>query len=687
MPGENSDTTRLANSPNQRHLAVGYADGKIKTFDLRSGENVSIFEGHRKAITTLAYDALGHRLASGSADTDIIVWDVIAERGLCRLAGHKGLITNVAFMQEHNILISSSKDTFIKFWDIDTEHNFKTLVGHRSEVWDFSLVKNDSYLITGCNSTELWAWKIFFADKNNTDITNALKTLDINENDNINDPNYPLRCEKIGVILRAGKGRVISMETDVSRNIIACHGDQNIVELFHMIPTDEVNEKMAKRLKKAMKKAAKENQEHGETVVDPTILLNDHVRRLAVVTVDNKVKTVDLVMGKGGELRVAVGINNNSLELHSLSINNKTQEPVCLRKIAAQGHRTKVQAICFSSDNLAIATASGDSIKLWNRPSLTCLRTIECGHALTAIFVPGDRHLIVGMLDGKMLIVDMASGEILEEVAAHTAKLRSLSLFPDMKGFASGSYDKTVKFWNFDLIEDPNGEIKCKILSVLHTKTLNLEENVLCIKISQNSRFIAVSLLDSTVKIFFFDTFKFFVSLYGHKMPVVSMDISGDSTLIATGSSDKNIKIWGLDFGDCHKSLFAHDGEVSGLCFVPRTHYLFTCGKDGKVKEWDCDNFQKIITLQGHSGESLDCAISPNGMFIASCGTDNAIRLYERSSEPLVLEDEAEEEREKKENELATGETSAVQGQKQHLLPSRKTVNTEKAVSTRDHLY
>lgn len=77
---------------------------------------------------------------------------------------------------------------------------------------------------------------------------------------------------------------------------------------------------------------------------------------------------------------------------------------------------------------------------------------------------------------------------------------------------------------------------------------------------------------------------QFFLSLYGHKLPVLSMDISSvskisfkystnfritdlfitatllqDSTLIVTASSDKNIKLWGLDFGDCHKSIFAHD--------------------------------------------------------------------------------------------------------------------------------
>lgn len=71
-----------------------------------------------------------------------------------------------------------------------------------------------------------------------------------------------------------------------------------------------------------------------------------------------------------------------------------------------------------------------------------------------------------------------------------------------------------------------------------------------------------VAILDSTVKVFYDDSLKFFLSLYGHKLPVMSMDISDDGALLATGSADKTVKIWGLDFGDCHRSLLAHDDSV-----------------------------------------------------------------------------------------------------------------------------
>lgn len=91
-------------------------------------------------------------------------------------------------------------------------------------------------------------------------------------------------------------------------------------------------------------------------------------------------------------------------------------------------------------------------------------------------------------------------------------------------------------------------------------------------------KLLAVALLDSTIKVYFADSLKFFLSLYGHKLPVLSMDISSDSTLLVSGSADKNIKIWGLDFGNCHKSLFAHADSIMQVVFVPRTHYVFSVG-------------------------------------------------------------------------------------------------------------
>lgn len=86
--------------------------------------------------------------------------------------------------------------------------------------------------------------------------------------------------------------------------------------------------------------------------------------------------------------------------------------------------------------------------------------------------------------------------------------------------------------------------------------------------------------------------------------------------------------------------------------------------------------------LQAHLGEARSLAVSASGQYVVSCGSDRVLRLFERSAEPLVLEDEAEEEREEMDNQaLVTGEETTVPGQTGLNLPSKKTIGSEKAVS------
>lgn len=57
-----------------------------------------------------------------------------------------------------------------------------------------------------------------------------------------------------------------------------------------------------------------------------------------------------------------------------------------------------------------------------------------------------------------------------------------------------------------------------RTLGLEHVRTLKMSDDVLAVKISPDGRLLAVSLLDATIKVFFVDTLKFFLSLYGHKV-------------------------------------------------------------------------------------------------------------------------------------------------------------------------
>jgi U3 small nucleolar RNA-associated protein 12 len=75
-----------------------------------------------------------------------------------------------------------------------------------------------------------------------------------------------------------------------------------------------------------------------------------------------------------------------------------------------------------------------------------------------------------------------------------------------------------VKTWKFanSAFQVQSG----KLLSLVHVRTLKMSDDVLAVRYSPNNKLLAVALLDSTVKVFYQDTLKFFLSLYGHKVRI-----------------------------------------------------------------------------------------------------------------------------------------------------------------------
>jgi len=183
---------------------------------------------------------------------------------------------------------------------------------------------------------------------------------------------------------------------------------------------------------------------------------------------------------------------------------------------------------------------------------------------------------------------------------------------------------------------------------VVHTRTLQMSDDVVAVRYSHSTdpskRMVFASTLDCTIKVFFDDSLKFFLSLYGHKLPALAVDASDDDTILASSGADKTIKIWGLDFGDTHRTLYGHQDSVTDLRFVKKTHNFFTSSKDGTVRFWDGDRFEQILLLNGHCAEVNCLAVSRTGAFVLSGGMDRQVRVWERTKDIVFLEEERERE-------------------------------------------
>lgn len=122
---------------------------------------------------------------------------------------------------------------------------------------------------------------------------------------------------------------------------------------------------------------------------------------------------------------------DNTLALYSVSLTD-SKEVKLTRKVSLNGHRSNVKVLSFSSDNLAIFTGGSESVKMWNRKTLNCIRTVETTSPVHCLcVVPGDRHILAGLENGHLLVVDIAAGEIIESIPAHSKDLKSIYMLPD----------------------------------------------------------------------------------------------------------------------------------------------------------------------------------------------------------------------------------------------------------------
>ncbi|KAF2459877.1 WD repeat-containing protein-like protein [Lineolata rhizophorae] len=669
-----AQVTAIAQSKADRDVfAVGYADGSIRIWDSRIDSAIISFNGHKSAITILDFDSAGVRLVSGARDTDVIVWDLVSEVGLFRLRGHKGQVTGLAFLPipaptaeygsdgqlapmaeaTQDFLLSTGKDALIKLWDLSSQHCIETHVAQSNgECWSMDVSPDGSGCITGGNDGEIRVWAIDLEGLYASSTQPNAAT----------DQRY---LYDRGALNRQGKDRTTGVSFHPSADYFAVHGSEKAVEIWRIRSEGEVQRALARKRKRRREKAAASGDvemEDGDNVDGiASAQIGDVFVPYVVVRTGGKVRSMEWAPGsKHKSIQLLVAMTNNLLDVYDVPTkssrkSSKGEEPPEYSRtysVDLPGHRTDVRSLALSSDDRMLASASSGALKIWNVRTQTCLRTLECGYALCCSFLPGDKIVVVGTKGGELELFDIASSSLIESAQAHDGAIWTMQVHPGGQSIVTGSADRSAKFWDFKIVQEeiPGTKRTTPRLKLVHKRTLKLNDDILNLCFSPDSRLLAVSTLDNTVKVFFVDTLKLFLNLYGHKLPVLNISISSDSKLIATCSADKNVRLWGLDFGDCHRAFFAHDDSVMQVAFVPHpisadeSHYFFSASKDHALKRWDGDKFELIQKLGAHHGEVWAMAVARTGDFVATAAHDKSIRLWHQTDEPLFLEEERERE-------------------------------------------
>lgn len=237
-------------------------------------------------------------------------------------------------------------------------------------------------------------------------------------------------------------------------------------------------------------------------------------------------------------------------------------------------------------------------------------------------YSPDGKFVATGSDDKTIRFWDVATGKEMAVLAGHERDVISLAFSPDMKTLASGSWDSTVRLWDI-----PSRMQKHKLEG--H------QRGVTGLAFSPDGMTLASASRDCSIR------------LWGRQRRIlagrdVQMDryclaLSRDGKLIATGSHSAQLATTEWATGKTQVLLKTEeDGEnyIYSVAFSPNGKLLASGGVEGTAKEglirlWDVSTGSLAGVLRGHRDAVRSLAFSPDGETLASGSDDKMIILWD----------------------------------------------------------
>lgn len=291
------------------------------------------------------------------------------------------------------------------------------------------------------------------------------------------------------------------------------------------------------------------------------------------------------------------------------------------RKLSITGHTDGIYSIAFSPNSKTLASGSSEQIHLWDIATSTHEATLFVGDWATnagLAFSPDGNTLVSA--SGFIYLWDVKrrthSTTIRRYGETGYVRYRSIAFSPDGR-FLARSAGNSVQLWYAG--------------RTYKTALTGHADSVTSVAFSSDSRTLASSSEDNTVRLWDVVTDTHKATFTGHTDTVMSVAFSPDGSLLASGSDDNTIILWSVDTGEPRTTIVAHTNGINDVAFSPDGKTLASCGyrDDTTVKLWDVDTGALKTTFFGHTYGITEIAFSPDGQTLASGGWDCIVLLWD----------------------------------------------------------
>lgn len=464
LPGPGS-LHRLDFHPDGERLALAGTDGSVYFWNATTGKEILRRKQHTQAIMGLTFSHDGRKMASASWDRTVKLWDAGTGDVLHTLRGHEDRVHSVAFHPKGVLVASGSWDTTIKVWDVVKGTEVQTLRGHKSPVYSVDFSPDGQLLASAASNGNLKIWELATGKVIQNITGNAGAIL-----------NIAFSPDGRSLVYSGGDAtvRVWDVESGVER--ILFRGHTASVDNVRFSPDGQrlVSSSPGQGVIKVWDLTRHpEYSTFAHTGPDiEAIAFQDEGKQLVSVTIGGKLQTWDATTGVLREERT-VGMSDSLTSPAVLASFNpggtllagrSRENPRLVRiwdvatgkvQMSLPQHTWPVLCVRFNPDGRLLATCgySGDDkqheIHVWETENGKLLMKLNGAGKVCNIVFRDSQLLAVGGEDGMLAVIDLATRQRIDSVAAHKNDVAALAFSPNGKLMASGGLeDRTIKIWD-----------------------------------------------------------------------------------------------------------------------------------------------------------------------------------------------------------------------------------------------
>jgi RNA polymerase sigma factor (sigma-70 family) len=653
------NSTAIAYSPNGSILASGGHDNVIRLFDAKTGKEMRRLVGHQPrsytgggdptkgvvdalvsstgegGVNSVAFSPDGATLASGGWDDTVRLWDVATGKQIRKIDAHKAMVGRVLFSADGKILATrGALDGTVRLWDPVTGTQVQKFVGLSNiNPWRFNhdlalAISPDSKTVVTTARNQL----VFF------DIASGAEVKRV--------PSHIY-------------GITVAYSPD--GKLLATGGVDPGKDVYSLRVWDVANYKELRQC------TLPKNEPPTYISWDP----NNNGQFAAVIAEDvmhifdaNTGKEViplkhywpsRVIYSKDGKTIVSAG-SGPTIRHWDAATGKELYTDF-------EGHRSGVTAVSITTDGKWIASGS-ENVRIWNATTGKVERKIDVRGGVTCLAFSPDGKTVAAGGNGRVVVLcDVETGKVLQELKPHTNSVRGLAFSSDGKYLATGDAQSTIRVWDLKTNQKVQ-EIDNQSLTEALTLAFGADnKTILCAGAWNDSGFMipagatmkingkevkvpkdfTLNIQGITIKprpgnyVVEWDlaTGKEVRKFAGLKEHVRSLACSPDGKLVAGASKDGKISIWEADSGKEKLHFLAHpsNGALAFLAspqlvFSPDSKTLASASTDRTIRLWDVNTAREIGQFEAKDGAFSSLVYSKDGKLLVSGNTDTGVLIW-----------------------------------------------------------